>query len=100
MLGLCNFDTEHMQRVLDSGVTVYSNQVQVLITLFQSSLFSHDKHNILTLVQFSLIDSRPVVKMGEVCIKYNVKLLTYGTLVRKILPSTPAIPNRPNTDIK
>ncbi|CRG92106.1 hypothetical protein PISL3812_09161 [Talaromyces islandicus] len=57
MLGLCNFDTEHMQRVIDSGVTIYSNQVQ-----------------------FSLIDSRPVVKMGAVCEKHNVKLLTYGTL--------------------
>ncbi|GAM36795.1 hypothetical protein TCE0_018f06170 [Talaromyces pinophilus] len=57
MLGLCNFDTEHMQRVIDSGVTVYSNQVQ-----------------------FSLIDSRPVVKLGQACINHNVKLLTYGTL--------------------
>jgi diketogulonate reductase-like aldo/keto reductase len=38
MLGLCNFDTEHMQRVIDSGVTVYSNQVQVLIALCQLSL--------------------------------------------------------------
>ena len=35
----------------------------------------------LKLEQFSLIDSRPMVKMGEVCIKHNVKLLTYGTLV-------------------
>ncbi|KAH8691461.1 NADP-dependent oxidoreductase domain-containing protein [Talaromyces proteolyticus] len=57
MLGLCNFDTEHMQRVLESGITVHSNQVQ-----------------------FSLIDSRPLVKMSQLCAKYNVKLLTYGTL--------------------
>lgn len=28
-LGLCNFDTDHLQHVLDSGVNVYSNQVQV-----------------------------------------------------------------------
>ncbi|TQB74822.1 hypothetical protein MPDQ_004264 [Monascus purpureus] len=56
-LGLCNFDTEHLQRILDSGVKVYSNQVQ-----------------------FSLMDSRPTVKMGEVCGKHNVKLFTYGTL--------------------
>lgn len=32
--------------------------------------------------KFSLIDSRPVFRMGEVCEKHNVKLLTYGTLVR------------------
>ncbi|KAJ0338992.1 hypothetical protein KNSL1_012199 [Colletotrichum chrysophilum] len=30
--------------------------------------------------RFSLIDSRPVVRMAEVCEKHNVKLLTYGTL--------------------
>ncbi|KAE9968110.1 hypothetical protein BLS_006018 [Venturia inaequalis] len=57
MLGLCNFDTEHMQIVLDSGIKVHTNQVQ-----------------------FSLIDSRPIFKMGEACTTHNIKLLTYGTL--------------------
>ncbi|KAJ5714444.1 uncharacterized protein N7483_011625 [Penicillium malachiteum] len=56
-LGLCNFDTEHMQKVIDSGVKVYTNQVQ-----------------------FSLIDSRPTVRMAELCERHDVKLLTYGTL--------------------
>ncbi|KAL4893596.1 NADP-dependent oxidoreductase domain-containing protein [Aspergillus ambiguus] len=56
-LGLCNFDTEHMRRVVDSGIKVVSNQVQ-----------------------FSLIDSRPTVRMAEFCEKHNIKLLTYGTL--------------------
>lgn len=28
-LGLCNFDTEHMDEIIDSGVKVVSNQVQV-----------------------------------------------------------------------
>lgn len=37
--------------------------------------------------------------MGEVCIHHNVKLLTYGTLVRKILPSIPDIPKSPHPDI-
>lgn len=57
MLGLCNFDTEHMQIALDAGIKIHTNQVQ-----------------------FSLIDSRPTFKMGDFCAKYDVKLLTYGTL--------------------
>ncbi|KAF7558429.1 hypothetical protein G7046_g5726 [Stylonectria norvegica] len=57
MIGLCNFDTEHLQVVIDNGINIHANQVQ-----------------------FSLIDSRPTVLMGEVCNKYKIKLLTYGTL--------------------
>jgi diketogulonate reductase-like aldo/keto reductase len=30
-LGLCNFDTEHMEKAIQSGVKVYTNQVQVCI---------------------------------------------------------------------
>lgn len=56
-LGLCNFDTEHMQKVLDAGIAIHSNQVQ-----------------------FSLIDSRPLQRMAAVCVANNIKLLTYGTL--------------------
>ncbi|KAK1495324.1 aldo/keto reductase [Colletotrichum cuscutae] len=56
-LGLCNFDTEHMQVAIDKGVRIHSNQVQ-----------------------FSLIDSRPEVRMGKVCQQHDIKLLTYGTL--------------------
>ncbi|OKL61714.1 hypothetical protein UA08_02334 [Talaromyces atroroseus] len=56
-LGLCNFDTEHLLRVLKSGVSIQSNQVQ-----------------------FSLIDCRPTIKMGQVCEEHGIKLLTYGTL--------------------
>ncbi|KAJ1330847.1 aldo/keto reductase [Microdochium nivale] len=56
-LGLCNFDTEHMEKTLQQGVRIHSNQVQ-----------------------FSLIDSRPTVRMGKVCEAHDVKLLTYGTL--------------------
>ncbi|KAI8197638.1 Aldo-keto reductase YhdN [Colletotrichum sp. SAR 10_65] len=54
-LGLCNFDTHHMMNILSHNIKIHSNQ-------------------------FSLIDSRPVVRMAEVCEKHNVKLLTYGTL--------------------
>lgn len=56
-LGLCNFDTERLQEILEEGLDIVTNQVQ-----------------------FSLIDARPRFKMGEVCARHNVKLLTYGTL--------------------
>ncbi|KAF4950043.1 hypothetical protein FGADI_8489 [Fusarium gaditjirri] len=56
-IGLCNFDTEHLERVVESGVKIYANQVQ-----------------------FSLIDSRPTVKMVDACLRHDIKLLTYGTL--------------------
>lgn len=56
-LGLCNFDTERLQEVVNEGIDIVTNQVQ-----------------------FSLIDARPRFKMGEVCARHNIKLLTYGTL--------------------
>ncbi|CAN9278722.1 unnamed protein product [Alternaria sp. RS040] len=56
-LGLCNFDTARLQEVIDNDIDVVTNQVQ-----------------------FSLIDARPRFKMGEVCARHDVKLLTYGTL--------------------
>ncbi|KAF4335807.1 hypothetical protein FBEOM_10333 [Fusarium beomiforme] len=56
-IGLCNFDTEHLEKVVQSGVKIYTNQVQ-----------------------FSLIDSRPTVRMADSCSTHAIKLLTYGTL--------------------
>jgi len=58
-LGLCNFDamrTDEICTELGPGAIV-SNQVQ-----------------------FSLIDTRPLHGMADVCERHNVKLLTYGTL--------------------
>ncbi|KAI5358972.1 putative aldo/keto reductase, NADP-dependent oxidoreductase domain-containing protein [Septoria linicola] len=57
-LGLCNFDTEHMCKILSAGIQIATNQVQ-----------------------FSLIDSRPLISMAEVCQKHDIKLLTYGPLL-------------------
>ncbi|KAK8206248.1 putative general stress protein [Phyllosticta capitalensis] len=56
-LGAVNFDTAKMEQAIDAGIAIATNQVQ-----------------------FSLIDSRPTVKMGPLCAKHGVKLLTYGTL--------------------
>ncbi|KAA1467011.1 Aldo/keto reductase [Dentipellis sp. KUC8613] len=58
-LGLCNFDTAHTDEIctqLGPGAIV-SNQVQ-----------------------FSLIDTRPLHGMADVCEKHGIKLLTYGSM--------------------
>ncbi|KAJ7206466.1 NADP-dependent oxidoreductase domain-containing protein [Mycena haematopus] len=57
-IGLCNFDTLRIEEICTQfpGVIV-SNQVQ-----------------------FSLIDTRPLYGMVDVCAKHGIKLLTYGTL--------------------
>lgn len=56
-LALTNFDTEHLQIILDSGIPIVSNQVQ-----------------------YSLVDRRPEVYMAKLCQERGVHLLTYGTL--------------------
>ncbi|MBE9226149.1 aldo/keto reductase [Phormidium sp. LEGE 05292] len=56
-LALTNFDTEHLQIILDNDIKIVSNQVQ-----------------------FSLVDRRPEVKMIQLCEQHNVKLFTYGTV--------------------
>jgi aryl-alcohol dehydrogenase-like predicted oxidoreductase len=61
-MGLTNFDTEHLKRILDHGIKVVSNQVQ-----------------------FSLIDRRPEVEMSRFCQEHGIGLLTYGTLCGGLL---------------
>lgn len=78
MIGLCNFDTEHMERVLDAGIVFHANQVQVCHP--RQTL----QKSVANAAKFSLIDSRPVFKMGEFCETHKIKLLTYGTLVSLI----------------
>lgn len=56
-LALTNFDTEHLQIILEQGIKIVSNQVQ-----------------------FSLVDRRPEVKMIQLCEQNNVKLFTYGSV--------------------
>ncbi|KAJ7696208.1 Aldo keto reductase [Mycena rosella] len=57
-IGLCNFD---------------SARTDEICTRFPSTIVSNQ-------VQFSLIDTRPLHGMADVCTKHGVKLLTYGTL--------------------
>jgi aryl-alcohol dehydrogenase-like predicted oxidoreductase len=56
-LALTNFDTLHLQRIIEHGIPIVSNQVQ-----------------------YSLIDRRPEVSMVNLCQERQVWLLTYGTL--------------------
>lgn len=63
------------------------------------------------MIQFSLIDTRPLHGMADVCEKHNIKLLTYGTFVRiafcfvraspsglsYVPPSSPSAPFTPFT---
>ena len=56
-IGLTNFDTEHMQIMVDSDLQIVSNQVQ-----------------------YSIIDRRPEVKMIPFCLHHNISLLAYGSI--------------------
>jgi len=61
-LGLTNFDTEHLEEILDHGIRFVSNQVQ-----------------------FSVIDRRSEIRMVRFCKEHNIHLLTYGTLCGGLL---------------
>ena len=61
-LALTNFDTRHLERILDHGIAIVSNQVQ-----------------------YSLIDRRPEVRLAPLCVARRVWLLTYGTLCGGLL---------------
>jgi aryl-alcohol dehydrogenase-like predicted oxidoreductase len=61
-LGLTNFDTEHLNTIVNHGVRIVSNQVQ-----------------------FSLIDRRPEIHMVPFCQEHNIYLLPYGTLCGGLL---------------
>jgi aryl-alcohol dehydrogenase-like predicted oxidoreductase len=56
-VGLTNFDTEHVQTMIDSDLPIVSNQVQ-----------------------YSIIDRRPEVKMIPFCLEHNINLLAYGSV--------------------
>ncbi len=56
-LGTTNFDTKHLQQLVNAGYPLVSNQTQ-----------------------YSLLDRRPEKSMVDFCLKNNVKLLCYGAL--------------------
>jgi aryl-alcohol dehydrogenase-like predicted oxidoreductase/enamine deaminase RidA (YjgF/YER057c/UK114 family) len=56
-LGLTNFNTAHLNMVLQSRIKVISNQVC-----------------------FSLLDQRPQKAMSQLCLEHGIKILAYGTI--------------------
>ena len=61
-LGLTNFDTATLERIVNGGFGIVSNQIQ-----------------------YSLVDLRPEVRMAEFCEAHGIRLLTYGTLCGGLL---------------
>jgi aryl-alcohol dehydrogenase-like predicted oxidoreductase len=61
-LALTNFDTEHLNIIVEHGIRIVSNQVQ-----------------------YSLIDRRPEVHMSQFCQAHDIQLLTYGTVAGGLL---------------
>ncbi len=61
-LALTNFDTSHLQEIVEHGIPIVSNQVQ-----------------------FSIIDRRPEALMIPYCQTQKITLLTYGTLCGGLL---------------
>ena len=61
-LGLTNFDTRNLQKIVDEGYRVASNQVQ-----------------------YSLIDRRPERQMTQYCQEQGIHILAYGTLAGGLL---------------
>lgn len=56
-IGLTNFDSAHLEMALSAGIDIVSNQVC-----------------------YSLLDQRAAGDMTEVCLKYGVKILAFGTI--------------------
>ena len=61
-LSLTNFDTATLEKIIDGGIGIVSNQVQ-----------------------YSLVDLRPEVQMGQFCQAHDIRLLAYGTLCGGLL---------------
>lgn len=56
-LALTNFDTKHLEIIVQAGIRIVSNQVQ-----------------------FSVVDRRPEARMIDFCRQHDIQLLTYGTV--------------------
>ncbi len=61
-VALTNFDTEHLQVIVDNGIRVVSNQVQ-----------------------YSLVDLRPARRMAPYCQEQGIHLLAYGAFCGGLL---------------
>jgi aryl-alcohol dehydrogenase-like predicted oxidoreductase/enamine deaminase RidA (YjgF/YER057c/UK114 family) len=57
-IGVTNFDTAHLRVAVQSGIEIVSNQVSL-----------------------SVLDTRAMGPMSDLCLDHNVRLLAYGTLL-------------------
>ena len=58
-LSLTNFDAKNLEKIIQKGFSISSNQIQ-----------------------YSIVDQRPKHLMKPVCDKYSVKILAYGALCK------------------
>lgn len=95
-VGLVNFDTIRTDEIctqLGPGYIV-SNQVQASRFPFLTFVISDPYQS-----QFSLIDTRPLHGMADVCQRHGVKLLAYGTLVG-LCPTRDTHSHKPTSHIQ
>lgn len=86
-LALTNFDSAHVEEIVNAGTfLLFFGLQRIHLASRLTFLIMSGIPIVSNQVQYSLIDTRPEVKMKDVCLKHNVKLLTYGTLVRSINP--------------
>lgn len=71
-IGVTNFGADALHTLLDNGIPVVANQVQL-----------------------SVLDCRPLGALADLCAKRGVKLLCYGTLASGLLADSP--PGNPRT---
>ena len=77
-IGVTNFDAAHLRVAVASGIQIVTNQVS-----------------------FSLLDQRAAGRMHEVCARYGVKVLAYGTVAGGLLSARwQARPEPPKDDLK
>lgn len=62
LLGVTNYDTEHLRELVDAGVEIAANQVQ-----------------------YSLLDRRPEHELVDFCAPRGIRLLCYGSLAGGLL---------------
>ena len=64
-IGLCNVDAKTTEKICQHLLNVHG----------KVGMVSNQ-------IQYSLIDQRPKFAMSEICNKYGLKLITYGTFVK------------------
>lgn len=78
-VALTNFDTERLEKILENGIPVVSNQVENFLDGLWIFILSFRYAQLLLSicqVQHSIVDMRPQQRMAELCQLTGVKLIT------------------------